>query len=91
VISNCNRFSFTVAFVTLEKEPTVLQRIEIRFQHASEKGSKSVSRSNCVANNINNTGTEGGEPNIHPAFASGQDDFLASLNTKGKLRHGDWD
>ena len=30
VISNCNRFSFTVAFVTLEKEPTVLQRIEIK-------------------------------------------------------------
>ncbi len=51
MISNCNRFSVTVASVTLEKEPTVLQRIEIRFQHASEKGSKSVSRSNCVANN----------------------------------------
>jgi len=33
--------------VTLEKEPTVLQRIELRF---SQKGSKSVSRSNCVAN-----------------------------------------
>jgi len=47
VISNCNRFSFTVASVTLEKEPTVLQRIELRF---SQKGSKSVSRSNCVAN-----------------------------------------
>ncbi len=50
VISNCNRFSFTVAFVTLEKEPTVLQRIEIRLTQASEKGSKSVGRSNCVAN-----------------------------------------
>jgi len=51
VISNCNRFSFTIASVTLEKEPTVLQRIEIRFSQASEKGSKSVGRSNCVANN----------------------------------------
>lgn len=39
--------------------------------------------------NINNTGTEGGEPNVHPAFASGQDDFLASLDTKGKLCHDD--
>ncbi len=47
VISNCNRFSFTVASVTLEKEPTVLQRKELRF---SQKGSKSVGRSNCVAN-----------------------------------------
>ena len=52
MISNCNRFSFTVASVTLEKEPTVLQRIEIRFPNASEKGSKSVSRSNCVANKV---------------------------------------
>jgi len=52
VISNCNRFSFTVASVTLEKEPTVLQRIEIRFQHASDVASKSVGRSNCVANHL---------------------------------------
>ncbi len=33
--------------------------------------------------NINNAGTEGGFPNIHPAFASGQDSFLASLATQG--------
>ena len=50
LISNCNRFSFTIAFVTLEKESIVLQRIKIRFSQASEKGSKSVGRSNCVAN-----------------------------------------
>ena len=50
VISNCNGFSFKVASVTLEKEPTVLQRIEIRFPNASDVASKSVGRSNCVAN-----------------------------------------
>jgi len=52
VISNCNRFSVTITFVTLEKESIVLQRIEIRFQHASDVASKSVSRSNCVANQV---------------------------------------
>ena len=34
--------------------------------------------------NNDNVGTEGGMPNIQPAFASGQDDFLASLATQGK-------
>ena len=33
--------------------------------------------------NIDNVGTEGGLPDIVPAFASGQDSFLASLETKG--------
>ena len=37
--------------------------------------------------NMDNIGTEGGQPNVHPAFASGQDDFLASLATKGQLRY----
>lgn len=36
-----------------------------------------------VEYNIHNTGSEGGHPGIHPAFASGQDSFLASLATKG--------
>ncbi|CAF9938557.1 MAG: hypothetical protein HETSPECPRED_001108 [Heterodermia speciosa] len=36
-----------------------------------------------VQYNIDNVGTEGGLPNIQPAFASGQDSFLASLATKG--------
>jgi amidase len=33
--------------------------------------------------NIANVGTEGGLPGIHPALGSGQDGFLASLNTSG--------
>lgn len=36
-----------------------------------------------VQYNYNNDGTEGGTPNVLPAFASGQDLFLASLATKG--------
>lgn len=35
--------------------------------------------------NNDNEGTEGGTTSIHPAFASGQDLFLASLETKGKV------
>ncbi len=34
--------------------------------------------------NVDNVGTEGGLPNVQPAFASGQDNFLASLGTKGE-------
>lgn len=33
--------------------------------------------------NIDNTGTEGGVPGTDPAFESGEDGFLASLETKG--------
>lgn len=33
--------------------------------------------------NIDNLGTEGGYPGIHPAFGSGQDGFIASLETGG--------
>lgn len=33
--------------------------------------------------NNENDGTEGGTPNVQPAFASGQDSFLASLATNG--------
>jgi len=40
------------------------------------------SLSDIVQYNTANAGTEGGLPNIHPAFASGQDDFLASLATE---------
>ncbi|KAF8857374.1 amidase signature enzyme [Acephala macrosclerotiorum] len=36
-----------------------------------------------VQYNLENLGSEGGLPNIHPAFPSGQDIFLASLSTKG--------
>jgi amidase len=36
-----------------------------------------------VQYNIDNVGSEGGTPGIHPAFGSGQDGFLASLESKG--------
>ncbi|KAI9842804.1 MAG: hypothetical protein M1837_006907 [Sclerophora amabilis] len=36
-----------------------------------------------VQYNIDNVGSEGGLPEVHPAFESGQDGFLASLETKG--------
>lgn len=36
------------------------------------------------------TGSEGGIPNTHPAFKSGQDGFLASLETKGEMNETYW-
>ncbi|KIX07216.1 uncharacterized protein Z518_01869 [Rhinocladiella mackenziei CBS 650.93] len=36
-----------------------------------------------VQYNVDNLGAEGGLPGIHPAFGSGQDGFLASLESKG--------
>ncbi|KAJ5782307.1 Amidase family protein [Penicillium paradoxum] len=36
-----------------------------------------------VQYNIDNSGSEGGLPGVHPAFASGQDGLLASLESKG--------
>ncbi|KAJ5951907.1 uncharacterized protein N7479_010320 [Penicillium vulpinum] len=38
-----------------------------------------------VQYNIDNSGSEGGLPGIHPAFASGQDGLLASLESKGVM------
>ncbi len=38
-----------------------------------------------VQYNLDNLGTEGGLPGIHPAFGSGQDGFLASLESKGVM------
>lgn len=38
-----------------------------------------------VQYNYDNDGTEGGHPNVLPAFYSGQDGFLASLATKGVM------
>jgi amidase len=43
------------------------------------------SLSDIVQYNTANAGTEGCLPNIHPAFASGQDDFLAYLATQGVM------
>lgn len=34
--------------------------------------------------NLENDGSEGGNRDVHPAFASGQDLFEASLQTKGE-------
>ncbi|KAI9840070.1 MAG: hypothetical protein M1819_000263 [Sarea resinae] len=38
-----------------------------------------------VQYNIDNLGSEGGLPGIHPAFGSGQDGLLASMETKGEM------
>ncbi|CZT41374.1 related to glu/asp-tRNA amidotransferase subunit A [Rhynchosporium secalis] len=40
--------------------------------------------------NINNVGTEGGLPGIHPAFAGGQDGFEASLKSGGSKDETYW-
>ncbi|KAL1582804.1 hypothetical protein WHR41_08318 [Cladosporium halotolerans] len=52
--------------------------------YLSELSSTSMrSLSDIVQYNIDNVGTEGGTPGIHPAFGSGQDGFLASLESQG--------
>lgn len=52
--------------------------------YLSELSSTSMrSLSHIVQYNIDNVGTEGGTPGIHPAFGSGQDGFLASLESQG--------
>jgi amidase len=43
-----------------------------------------------VQYNIDNVGEEGGLPNVHPAFQSGQDGFDASLATKGVMDETYW-
>ncbi|KUJ15916.1 amidase signature enzyme [Mollisia scopiformis] len=43
-----------------------------------------------VRYNIENVGSEGGIPTLHPAFESGQDSFLASLATKGIMDETYW-
>lgn len=40
--------------------------------------------------NYDNDGSEGGHPDVHPAFASGQDGFLASQETKGEYDETYW-
>jgi amidase len=40
--------------------------------------------------NIDNVGSEGGIPDVHPAFQSGQDSFLASMETKGDMNETYW-
>ncbi|KAK4540018.1 hypothetical protein LTR36_009834 [Oleoguttula mirabilis] len=48
------------------------------------------SLADIVQYNIDNVGTEGGTPGIHPAFGSGQDGFLASLATGGIMNETYW-
>ncbi|KAF4628261.1 hypothetical protein G7Y89_g9883 [Cudoniella acicularis] len=43
-----------------------------------------------VQYNIDNVGSEGGIPNFHPAFQSGQDGFNASLASKGIMNETYW-
>jgi amidase len=43
-----------------------------------------------VQYNIDNVGSEGGIPNVHPAFQSGQDGFNASLATGGIMDETYW-
>lgn len=43
-----------------------------------------------VQYNLDNVGSEGGLPGVHPAFQSGQDGFLASLATKGEMNETYW-
>lgn len=43
-----------------------------------------------VQYNIDNVGSEGGLPDVHPAFQSGQDGFNASLATKGIMDETYW-
>lgn len=43
-----------------------------------------------VQYNLDNVGSEGGRPGVNPAFASGQDGFLASLATKGVMNEKYW-
>jgi amidase len=44
-----------------------------------------------VQYNIDNVGSEGGVPGVHPAFASGQDGFNASLATGGIMNETYWE
>ncbi|EHL01810.1 putative amidase [Glarea lozoyensis 74030] len=45
---------------------------------------------NIMEYNVQNVGSEGGLPNVHPAFKSGQDGFNASLQTRGIMDETYW-
>jgi amidase len=45
---------------------------------------------NIVQYNIDNVGSEGGIPNVHPPFQSSQDSFNASLATGGIMDEAYW-
>ncbi|MCJ1368406.1 hypothetical protein MMC16_007548 [Acarospora aff. strigata] len=56
---------------------------DIKRYLAELTNTKIKSLEDVVQYNIDNLGSEGGLPNVNPAFESGQDGFLASLETKG--------
>lgn len=62
----------------------------IRAYLAELKNTNMRSLEDLVGYNINNYGSEGGYPNIHPAFGSGQDGFEAALATKGVRTEPYW-
>lgn len=55
----------------------------LRDYLAEVNNTKIKSVEDLVQYNIDNYGSEGGLPGIHPAFGSGQDGLLASLESKG--------
>lgn len=55
----------------------------IRAYLAEVTNTNIKSLEDIVQYNLDNAGSEGGVPGAHPAFASGQDGFLAALATKG--------
>jgi amidase len=55
----------------------------IRTYIADLRNTTVHSLEDLVAFNCDNDDVEGGTPGVHPAFASGQDGFLASLETRG--------
>ena len=56
---------------------------EIKAYLSELNGTDIESLEDLVQYNIDHADTGGGEPGINPAFASGQDGFLASLQSKG--------
>ena len=50
-----------------------------------------TSLADIVQYNIDNVGTEGGTPGIHPAFGDGQDGFIQSLETGGVRNRTYWE
>ena len=52
--------------------------------YLSDVGNTKIkSFADIIQYNIDNVGSEGGKPGVHPAFASGQDNFDASFATNG--------
>lgn len=62
----------------------------IKSYLAELKNTNMRSLEDLVKYNNDNAGSEGGIPGVNPAFASGQDGFLASLATKGIMNETYW-